>query len=254
MKKIFRSVFQVAFFMLVLIMLFIITCNLFGVKLKASTGGYKDFTPNENDIIVSCVFNEDLGELEIHLLPQEDKTYSLIFTRLTKEAYNNYSFDISVNNNQYGIEIVTGSFIDEIYGVFDTKKQFSCLDIVNEFALTNNDIIISFDVSTIPPQGQPININDYLQDYILIDSESFLSYVSYINSLNITNGLFDWLKEIIIGFGGFLLATGTAVIGAIWDGTKITTIGIFVLIGVGSSLFYFVLRWVIGLIKVKGGK
>lgn len=77
---------------------------------------------------------------------------------------------------------------------------------------------------------------------------------THLTLATIVTSLFDALAEIVEGIGTLFASAGSAVVSVIYDSTasEITVIGTLVLIGAGVGLFFFVLKWVLSLIKIKG--
>lgn len=66
--------------------------------------------------------------------------------------------------------------------------------------------------------------------------------------------IFETVTAAITGFAGALSSAFTSVIAIVWDGSALTTFGILLLIAFGVGIVYFAMRYIVGLLSLRGGR
>ena len=67
--------------------------------------------------------------------------------------------------------------------------------------------------------------------------------------------MFDVLQDIVTAVGSLIGSVFDSVVDLIYDSSPeggLTVVGVLLLIGVAVGLFFFVFRWVRGLIRIRG--
>lgn len=66
--------------------------------------------------------------------------------------------------------------------------------------------------------------------------------------------IFDTVTQVVTGFAAVVASAFTSVIAIVWDGQALTTFGILLLIAFGVGIVYFAMRYIVGLISLRGGR
>lgn len=64
--------------------------------------------------------------------------------------------------------------------------------------------------------------------------------------------MFETLQQIVTAVGSLIGSVFESVVDLIYDSEGLTVVGVLLLIGVAVGLFFFVFRWVRGLIRIRG--